>query len=427
MQNETFHSLEEIIHKNDYLSKNSQYNANLDLEPFRFFQKLNPKNDSRSKIFPAAVPTLISGASDCSNCFYGLQLDTYMFGCTHDCIYCWAKTELTMVNQWNNPMPIPIDIVSLWDVLYTVFETQNYHPLRKLIEKRVPLRIGSMSDPFLGMETKYKITSQVLSLLKFYNYPVLILTRSKMASDDEYIALYDSHRVSIQYSIPSQNEEYIKILEPGTSSASERLKSLQKLMENKIWSSVRINPLFPCFKDGFLSNGNNYDQKEIKFNFFNLDLIESIAKHGCKSLLVGFAHMNENTIVEIKNKIGIDLKELMKDELKLKSKNLVYSSEEIRKYYELIHSECKKYNIEFSTCYLGLGDNLFYRDQDLWADKDDCCNVKKHVQQFNNTTSDISNLEKIRIISPHSGQLKQLSSSLLIDLKTYILKKIWNK
>lgn len=378
------------------------------------------------EIYLKAYPTLLSGSSDCSKCFYGLQLDTYQNGCSHDCKYCWAKAELTKVNLWNNPRPQPISIQHLRELFITVFETDHFTPLRKILERRTPIRLGSLSDPFLSLERQLGVTHEVLKLFAEYKYPSLVLTRSDLIADDKYLKVLDPKLNSVQFSIPSLNPILVKLLEPGAPSAAQRLKALQKLMSVGVWASVRLNPLFPIYPDGYYSE-KKPNVINHKFNFFELEMIDIFAAHGCKAILAGFAHLNQETMDYLYRQTGVNLRLFMTDMLREKHADFVYSSQEVRAYYQIISDRARANKMEFSTCYLGLGDSYFWKDQDLWADKDDCCNIKKHVAEFKSDTNDISMSERIQIINPKVNKVKRILIDLNYRLSNQLQKNLWKK
>lgn len=412
----TFSTISEFEERLAFLKKHSKYSGYSDIPV------------AQNSLFSKSLLSLINATPDCSQCFYGLQIDSYVNGCSHDCSYCWAKAELTKFDKWNNPAPTPIDLSALWEIFYTVFETDRKTPFRNILLKKTPLRIGSLSDPFLSFEKKQFITYELLKILNHYEYPCVILTRSSMIASEKYLKILNPDKVSVQLSIPSNNEKLVRILEPGADDIQKRLSALKTLNENKIWTSVRINPLFPIYPDGFLQNSNNkLTLSKNNFDYFNFSLLDQIAEHKCKSLLVGFVHMDEKTTSVVGNKTKFDLRSLMKDEIKKSTPGFKYSNEEIRAYYELIADKCRQLEIQFSTCYLGLGESFFWKDQDLWADKNDCCNIKKNVSGFKSDTREISLTQRYKIMNPDSGILSTITfPSWLYKIKSFLLKNLWS-
>jgi DNA repair photolyase len=124
------------------------------------------------------------------------------------------------------------------------------------------------------MDKKYKVTQELLKILDFYNYPYIIFTRSDLVAHDDYLNLLNPDLCSVQMSIASTNDDLNKVIEPGTPSAKRRLKALQKLVRNGFWTTVRINPLFPIYPDGYFTDPN-FDKENMPepFNFSSFEMI----------------------------------------------------------------------------------------------------------------------------------------------------------
>jgi hypothetical protein len=209
-------------------------------------------------------------AHDCAQCFHRFEIDTYGRGCVHNCADCYAKSYLSIRRRWNEPMPFPIDIAAIRKILAPVFETSQPNKFRSILERRVPLRLGSMSDAFMWMDKKYRMTLELLKLLRFYRYPYLIFTRSDLVADEEYLQAMDPHLASIQMSLSSINQELTRQIEPGAPAPSKRPQALQTLVEHGFWTTVRINPLFPIYPDGYYTDPHFDHARPVKpCNFFS--------------------------------------------------------------------------------------------------------------------------------------------------------------
>ena len=192
---------------------------------------------------------LVNHHSSCSRCHYSFELDTYGRGCVHNCHYCYAKEQLYTHKYWNQPIPFPINLAEVRKIFYTVFETEKTSKWRSVLEQRVPLRIGSMSDSFMWVDRKYGVTKELLKILSFYNYPHIVFTRSDLVAEDEYLSLLRKDLSSVQFSISGGNEELTKLMEPGAPTVARRIEALKTLREAGIWTTVRINPLFPMYPE----------------------------------------------------------------------------------------------------------------------------------------------------------------------------------
>ena len=333
---------------------------------------------------------LVNSHTTCQQCLYAFEVDTYGRGCIHDCVYCYAKDQLTSHGYWNRPMPMPADISEIWKVFYTVFETDKKSKWREVMEKRIPIRIGSMSDSFMFMDKKYKVTQEFLRILDYYKYPYIIFTRSDLVADDKYIELLNSNLCSVQLSISSTNDEMNKLIEPGAPSARRRLKAIEKLTKSGFWTTVRLNPFFPMYPDGYFSNPD-FDRKnnKLEFHYSSFDMVSEIADAGAQSLLAGIVRLSPYAINQIGSAAGVDLKPFFGEKTK-STKDYHYSRAEVRAYYDRIHARCKQRGIQFTTCYIGNGEEDFWNDQDLWDNKKDCCNAKGRVQAVKSSSRDLS-------------------------------------
>lgn len=374
------------------LDKLSKYPCNFDYSVYQKIEQRFAKKPIRGGIVKSSPMKLVNSHSTCQQCFYALEIDTYGRGCTHNCLYCYAKAELTVHGYWNNPMPVPIDINEVRKIFYTVFETSKKSKWRELLERKIPLRVGCMSDSFMWIDHKYKVSQELIKILNYYNYPYTILTRSDLIAQDDYIELLDSKLGTVQFSIPSTNDDMVRLIEPGTPSAQRRLAACKKLVDAGFWTAVRINPLFPIYPDGYFSDPDFKWKGEVpKFEFSTFEMVDEIAASGTQSIIAGFGRFSTFALNNIQKATGFDLKPFFDREKVCKSsRDWHYSDREIRHYYEEFKQRCDKVGVEKTVCYIGNGENHFWDHQDLWSNKKDCCNIKDRVASFKADTREVS-------------------------------------
>jgi DNA repair photolyase len=346
-------------------------------------------------------------AKDCTNCFHRFEIDTYGRGCVHNCSYCYAKSFLSIRKMWNEPMPFPIDIAEIRKIFATVFETDRKHKYRSILQKRIPLRIGSMSDSFMWLDKKYRVTYELLKLLKFYDYPYLIFTRSDLVADDEYMSVLDKDLASIQMSVSSINEEMTRVIEPGAPSPMRRLKALSKLAKHGFWTTVRINPLFPIYPDGYYTNPSFDHSKATKpFEYFSWDIVKVIAEHGIPSMLAGVVRLYQPNIRFMNAALGWDIRDTFATSDKFQRDYIEFSVSEANYYYKKLQNLSHQHGVRFSTCYIG-GDTEghgFEFNRPLWSNQSDCCDAKGNVRGIVSTCADIAESDK-----PTPGLTRKLS------------------
>src|SRR5438128_505809 len=151
----------------------SQYPDTFDYGMYdRLYERFGDQQPRGGVVYKGTMKLL--EAQDCAQCFHRFEIDTYGRGCVHNCAYCYAKSYLSIRRYWNEPIPFPMDIAAIRKIFATVFETSKHSKFRHILERRVPLRLGSMSDAFMWIDKKYRVTLELLKMLKFYHYPYLI-------------------------------------------------------------------------------------------------------------------------------------------------------------------------------------------------------------------------------------------------------------
>jgi len=408
---------DKIFAKAEKLKKLSKYPCNFDFEVYRKLELRFGLEQPRGGITFNSPFKLVNSHSTCQQCLYAFEVDTYGRGCVHDCVYCYAKAELTVHGYWNKPFPMPVDLTEIWKVFYTVFETTKKSKWRDILEKKIPVRIGSMSDSFMWMDKKYKVTQEFLKMLDYYQYPYIIFTRSDLIAQDQYIDLLNPDLCSIQMSIASTNDELNKLIEPGTPSAKRRLIALKKLVQNGFWTTVRMNPFFPMYADGYFTDPN-FDKENMPepFEYSSFEMVEEIASYGVQSILAGVVRLSSFSLNQIEKAVGRNLREFYKNENRKSSRDFHYSDQEIRAYYERIQAKCIQHGVQFTTCYIGNGDGHFWKDQDLWSNKKDCCNAINRVNAFKGATSRDINWETRLRFTNHKNTIANEPERLHIPL-----------
>jgi DNA repair photolyase len=369
----------------------SAYNDTFDYRMYdRLYKRFGDRQPRGGVVYKGTMKLL--EAQDCAHCFYRFEIDTYGRGCVHNCAYCYARSYLSIRRYWNEPIPFPIDIAAIRKIFATVFETSKPNKFRPLLEKRVPLRLGSMSDTFMWMDKKYRVTLELLKILRFYRYPYIIFTRSDLVADDEYLREMDPQLASVQMSISSINDRLTRQLEPGAPAPRKRLQALQKLAAHGFWTAVRINPLFPIYPDGYYTNSHFDHATPVKpFNFFSWDMIEVIARHKVPTVLVGVVRLYRPNLRFMSKALGYDVRALFADNVQEERASLHFSAAETAYYYTKIKELCDAYGLRFSTCYIGneaTGES-FYHYQHLWSNRTDCCDAVGNVPAFKTTCADV--------------------------------------
>ena len=166
-------------------------------------------------------------------------------GCEHGCIYCYARPtheylglssgldfESKILVKEKAPLLLRKDLSS-----------KNWKPK--------PLALSGVTDPYQPIEKKLEITRQCLSVLLEFKNPVVIVTKNHLITRDIDILsqLASTQCAAVFISITTLDEELRLKLEPRTSTAMLRLKTVEELSKANIPVGVLIAPVIPGLTD----------------------------------------------------------------------------------------------------------------------------------------------------------------------------------
>ena len=206
-----------------------------------------------SKEFKSFFKT-VSG-NEGSKCHYSTRLDTYGCGCSHDCSYCYAKTLLNFRNMWDPKNPSVADIKKIQNKI-------------KKLPPMPAIRLGGMTDCFQPLEKTHHITYETIKALNAKRQPYLIVTKSALIADDDYIAILDKDLAHIQVTVTT-TDDALSLTYEKASVPSERIKAIEKLYANGFDVSLRLSPYIPEYVD-----------------------LEKLANVKCDKILVEFLRVN---------------------------------------------------------------------------------------------------------------------------------------
>ncbi|WP_157705923.1 radical SAM protein [Shewanella bicestrii] len=174
-------------------------------------------------------------------CATPLRLDPYN-RCQYSCDYCFASTRQGYGRRGELQIGNPS---SLLDRLTRVYNGKVNSALDELIEHRVPFQLGGMSDPFTKLESKEKITLEYLKILKEFNYPVIISTKSDDITHDEYMDVISGSNIYVRFSTTIVNPEQRDKIDRGCIPIEDLAKSAKTLGSEGIPVCFRFQPIIP--------------------------------------------------------------------------------------------------------------------------------------------------------------------------------------
>lgn len=196
-----------------------------------------------------------------------------------------------------------------------------------------------MTDCFQPIEKKYKVTYNTIKLLNKYGIGYLIVTKSNLIADDEYIKILDKNLAHIQITITTTQDDLSLTYEKATV-PSKRIEAIEKLQRLGFDVQVRLSPFIEQYIDFDILNNIKCDKILVEFlrvnswikKWFDLDYSKYTLKQS------GYSHLQ------------------LKDKIKMLKK--------ITGFKEVTICE------DVSNHYL-------YWKRNVNVNKDDCCNLRK--------------------------------------------------
>jgi DNA repair photolyase len=155
-------------------------------------------------------------------------------GCENGCLYCYARfiKKFTGHNEpWGQFVDVKTNAASLLKV-------------EILKKKRGSVWLSGLCDPYQPLEAEYKLSRECLEILSFYDWPVVIQTRSSLVLRDIDIIKKAKH-FEVGLSVTTADDRIRKIFEPDAPSIPERLDTLDELHRSGIMTYAMIAPVLP--------------------------------------------------------------------------------------------------------------------------------------------------------------------------------------
>jgi DNA repair photolyase len=166
-------------------------------------------------------------------------------GCTHACRYCFARRThpflgFDAARDFEREIVVKVNVPELLRA-----------ELARPSWKRELVALGTNTDPYQWVESRYRMMPEILTALEEAETPVSVLTKSPLALRD--IEIYERMAkrlpVSVNLSVPTLDEKVWRATEPHTPSPAARLDAVAELRRRGIDSGVLIAPLMPGIND----------------------------------------------------------------------------------------------------------------------------------------------------------------------------------
>lgn len=163
-------------------------------------------------------------------------------GCEHGCIYCYARNSHT---YWGFSAGLDFEQQIMAkpnapDLLRKYLSRKGYQP--------EAISLSGNTDPYQPLERKMRITRQLLEVFLEFRHPVGIITKNSLILRDLDLLqeLASMGLTGVMISITTLNESLRLNLEPRTSTAANRLKTVETLNKHNIPVGVMMAPVIPA-------------------------------------------------------------------------------------------------------------------------------------------------------------------------------------
>ena len=225
-------------------------------------------------------------------CHYATRLDTYGCGCQHDCKYCYAKSLPEFRNLWNPKEPSVADIEKI------------RRKIKRLKAGEYIVRLGGMTDCFQPIEKTHRVTYETIKALNEARIEYLIVTKSAMVADPEYLDILDRDLAHVQITVTTTDDE-LSVEYEKASLPSERIRAIETLQKLGYDVQLRLSPYIPEYVDIEAINAVKCDKILVEFlrvnswikKWFDIDYSEYTVKDG------GYLHLPLERKIELLSKI----------------------------------------------------------------------------------------------------------------------------
>lgn len=175
---------------------------------------------------------------------FDFSLNPYR-GCEHGCIYCYARPTHEFLG-----FSAGVDFERKILVKHRAPELLRSALSRPGWKGRL-LGLSGVTDPYQPVERRLQITRKCLEVLRDFRNPVTIVTKNHLVTRDvdllQELAQHKAVRVTL--SITSLRPSLQRLMEPRTSSPTNRLRAIETLAEKGIPVGVNIAPVIPGLTD----------------------------------------------------------------------------------------------------------------------------------------------------------------------------------
>jgi DNA repair photolyase len=166
-------------------------------------------------------------------------------GCEHRCAFCYVRffekrAERPADDRYGRSIRVKTNVA---EVLRGELGRRSW--------KRESVAVGAATDPSQPAEGRYRLTRACLEAFADHSTPVGLITRGPMIVRDVDVLAGLARRaeLTVNFSIPTLDDEIWRRTEPGTAHPRQRLRAIQRLAAAGIRVGVGMAPILPGLSD----------------------------------------------------------------------------------------------------------------------------------------------------------------------------------
>jgi DNA repair photolyase len=175
---------------------------------------------------------------------FNWSLNPYM-GCEHRCAFCYVRFfELRADRPFDDRYGRAVRVkTNVAEVLRSELARRSW--------KRESVAVGAATDPYQPAEGTYRLTRACLEAFADFATPVGLITRGPMIvrDVDVLVRLARSAVLTVNFSIPTLDDDIWRRTEPGTAHPRQRLRAIERLAAAGIKVGVGMAPILPGLSD----------------------------------------------------------------------------------------------------------------------------------------------------------------------------------
>jgi DNA repair photolyase len=170
--------------------------------------------------------------------WFGLKYNINLYrGCQHQCIYCDSRSDCYRIKDFAEIQVKTNALELLNDIL----------PRKRILGT---IGFGSMNDPYMPVERKYRLTGKALKIIGRHRFPVHVMTKSDLVLMDlESLVNINRLYAAVSFTITTADDELAAKIEPGAPRPSDRFRAMSQLAEAGVLTGVTMMPILPFLED----------------------------------------------------------------------------------------------------------------------------------------------------------------------------------